>query len=231
MFAYFSTHLTTLYRTILYRTILYRTILYRTALLNLSRIHFSQALTVACLLLCYGGNSLAADKVSHQVELKTDLGTITLELFPDKAPETVKNFLRYCNEGFYAGTIFHRVIPGFVVQGGGMTFDFVKKDTREPVVNESDNGLRNRRGTVAMARLPAPDSATSQFFINLNNNTHLDAKKDEPGYTVFGRVVDGMDVVGKITEEPQGKYRPQAPDMPIRILSVTVSPLTEKYAN
>lgn len=195
-------------------------------------LRFSQTLAVTCLLLA-GNHSLAADQTSEKkatvsqspkVELKTDLGIITLELFPEKAPETVENFLRYCNDGFYAGTIFHRVIPGFVVQTGGMTFDYVKKETRDPVVNESQNGLRNRRGTVAMARLPDPDSATSQFFINLNNNTHLDATKDAPGYTVFGRVTDGMDVVKKITEEPQGKYRPQAPDMPIRILGVTVTP-------
>lgn len=195
-------------------------------------LRFSQTLAIACLLLA-GNHSLAADRASDKqatvsqspkVELTTDLGTITLELFPEKAPETVKNFLRYCNDGFYAGTIFHRVIPGFVVQAGGMTFDYVKKETRDPVVNESQNGLRNQRGTVAMARLPDPDSATSQFFINLNNNTHLDATKDAPGYTVFGRVTNGMDVIQKITEEPQGKYRPQAPDLPIRILGVTVTP-------
>ncbi|WP_439134956.1 peptidylprolyl isomerase [Pseudomaricurvus sp.] len=183
-----------------------------------------KTLVVSSLVFTFSCLTQAADNTAPEVELKTDLGTITLQLFPEKAPETVKNFLRYCNEGFYAGTIFHRVIPGFVAQAGGMTFDYVKKDTHEPVINESDNGLHNRRGTVAMARLPDPDSATSQFFINLNNNTHLDPTKDGPGYTVFAQVIDGMDVVQKITKEPQGKYRPQAPDLPIRILAVTVKP-------
>ncbi|WP_460853836.1 peptidylprolyl isomerase [Pseudomaricurvus hydrocarbonicus] len=169
-----------------------------------------------------GGAS--SEITARHVELKTDLGIILIELFPDKAPATVANFLRYCNDGFYVGTIFHRVIPGFVVQGGGMTFDFVKKETHDPVVNESNNGLKNRRGTLSMARLPDPDSATSQFFINLNRNRHLDPQKDQPGYTVFARVIEGMDVVDKMTEEPQGKYRAQAPDLPIRILAVTVKP-------
>ncbi len=156
--------------------------------------------------------------------LKTDLGDIVMELYPDKAPATVANFLQYAESGFYNGTIFHRVIPGFVAQAGGMTFDFVKKPTQEPVVNESHNGLRNHKGTVAMARLPDPDSATSQFFINLNRNPHLDAKKDQPGYTVFGKVINGMKVVKKIVKEPQGQYRdyPQAPNNPVRILSVTI---------
>lgn len=166
--------------------------------------------------------ALADGAGSPKVELKTDLGTITIELFDDQAPATVENFLRYCEDGFYAGTIFHRVIPGFVVQGGGLTFDYVKKETREPIINESDNGLLNLRGTLSMARLPDPDSATSQFFINLNDNAHLDTDGDKPGYAVFGRVISGMDVVDSITEEPQGKYRPQAPDLPIRILSVNI---------
>lgn len=164
----------------------------------------------------------AVTETAPQVELKTDLGTITIELFADQAPATVDNFLRYCRDGFYAGTVFHRVIPEFVVQGGGLTFDYMKKETREPVINESDNGLLNLRGTLSMARLPDPDSATSQFFINLNDNAHLDPRGDTPGYTVFGRVIGGMDVVDRITEQPQGKFRPQAPDLPIRILSVNI---------
>ncbi len=173
----------------------------------------------ACTAILLAGTGLANAESLPQVTLETDLGPIALELFPQKSPATVSNFLRYCQEGFYVGTIFHRVIPGFVVQGGGLTFDYVKKDTHEPVINESANGLRNRPGSVAMARLPDPDSATSQFFINLNHNTHLDPRQDAPGYTVFGQVVAGMDVVEKITLEPQGKYRPQAPDLPVRILS------------
>lgn len=157
-----------------------------------------------------------------QVEFKTDSGVITIELYPDKAPITVENFLRYCNDGFYTGTIFHRIVPGFVVQGGGLTFDYVKKTTREPIANESDNGLRNRRGTLSMARFSAPDSATSQFFINLVANTNLDPQNDQAGYAVFGKVIKGMEVVDNMTREPRGQYRPEAPDLPIRILSVTV---------
>ncbi|WP_193161083.1 peptidylprolyl isomerase [Microbulbifer hainanensis] len=155
------------------------------------------------------------------VELKTDLGTLQVELYPDKAPATVKNFLAYVDSGFYNGVIFHRVIPGFMAQTGGYTFDFQLKKTGEPVANESDNGLHNVRGTLAMARKNDPDSASSQFFINLVDNTRLDGEKDKPGYTVFGKVTEGMDVVDKITEEPRGLYRafPDAPNVPVRILN------------
>ncbi len=159
-----------------------------------------------------------------QVTFETDLGMIVIELFPKEAPVTVENFLRYANDGFYTGTIFHRVIPGFVVQGGGLTFDFMRKEPRAPIKNESDNGLKNYKGTLSMARLPDPDSATSQFFINLKHNKNLNAKKDELGYAVFGKVIDGMDVVMKITEEPRGKSKDQAPNLPIRILAVSVEP-------
>ena len=159
------------------------------------------------------------------VTFKTDNGSFTLELFADKAPKTVENFLSYCNDQFYVGTIFHRVIPGFVVQGGGLTFDYTRKDVKEAVINESANGLKNKRGTVAMARRADPDSATSQFFVNLRHNRHLNAKKNAAGYTVFGQVIDGMDTIESITEEPIGKYRPEAPDLPVRILSVTVHPV------
>lgn len=178
-------------------------------------------LSIAVLFLVSG--SVSAEE-KPRVTFETDLGPIVIELFPKKAPITVENFLRYSNDGFYAGTIFHRVIPGFVVQGGGLTFDFMRKETRAPIKNESDNGLKNRKGTLSMARLPDPDSATSQFFINLHNNTHLDTKKDEPGYAVFGKIVEGMDVVIKMTVEPQGKSKEQAPNLPIRILAVSVEP-------
>lgn len=156
-----------------------------------------------------------------EVELKTDLGTIRVALYADKAPATVENFLAYVDSGFYNGVIFHRVIPGFMAQTGGHTFDFQKKETREPVVNESDNGLSNERGTLAMARTSDPDSATSQFFINLVDNVRLDAKEDGPGYTVFGEVKAGMEVVEKIAAEPRGRYRsfPDAPNVPVRILT------------
>lgn len=177
-------------------------------------------------LLCLGLTLWAAPGVADEterprVQLETDMGEIMLELFPQKAPATVENFLQYVDEHFYAGTIFHRVVPGFVLQGGGLTYDFTPKDTRDPVVNESDNGLSNRPMTVAMARKSDPDSATSQFFINLNHNRSLDPSEDEPGYTVFGRVIEGEETVIEIVQQPRGQYDdyPQAPNTPIRILS------------
>jgi cyclophilin family peptidyl-prolyl cis-trans isomerase len=133
------------------------------------------------------------------VLISTTLGNIKVELYPDRAPETVKNFLDYVNAGYYDNTIFHRVIPGFVVQGGGLTPDMHDKweGQRPPIRNEASNGLKNDVGTIAMARTSAPDSATSQFFINVNRNTFLDkdTAQDGVGYTVFGRVVEGMHVV------------------------------------
>lgn len=160
----------------------------------------------------------AAD--NPKVRLKTDLGPIVLELFPEQAPATVENFLAYVDNNFYDGTIFHRVIPGFVAQGGGLTYDFTRKETRDPVINESNNGLKNAPMTIAMARHSDPDSATSQFFINLNHNPSLNATEDRPGYTVFGRVIDGHETVVKIVEEPRGNYsaHPEAPNTPVRIL-------------
>lgn len=156
-----------------------------------------------------------------RVALKTDLGTIVVALYPKEAPVTVANFLEYVDSKFYDGTIFHRVVPGFVVQGGGMTFDFVNKPTRDPIKNESANGLRNDYKTLAMARTARPDSASSQFYINLQNNNALDGTESKPGYTVFGIVVEGMDVVEKIAAEPRGMHRahPEAPDYAVRILS------------
>jgi peptidyl-prolyl cis-trans isomerase B (cyclophilin B) len=148
---------------------------------------------IACILLC--ANVLAADP---QVELKTNMGTITLELYSDKAPKTVENFLQYVRDGHYKGTIFHRVIPGFMIQGGGFNVDFVQKPTRAPVQNEAKNGLRNDAGTIAMARTSDPDSATAQFFINVNNNQALNFAPGNPGYAMFGNVIKGMDVVNKI---------------------------------
>lgn len=164
--------------------------------------------------------ALPAMAANPKVDLKTDLGTIRIELFTEKAPGTVKNFLGYVDSGFYDGVIFHRVIPGFMAQTGGLTFDFQKKETGEPIANESANGLRNTRGTLAMARHSDPNTATSQFFINLANNSHLDASEEKPGYTVFGKVIEGMEVVDKIAAEPQGLYRayPNAPNVPVRIL-------------
>ncbi len=138
--------------------------------------------------------------VEIMVVLETSLGTIKLELYPDKAPVTVQNFLGYVDEGFYDGTVFHRVIPNFMIQGGGMEPGMRQKKTRATIKNESGNGLANTRGTVAMARTSVPDSATAQFFINVADNGFLDKAKasDGVGYCVFAKVVAGMDVVEKI---------------------------------
>lgn len=161
------------------------------------------------------------NSTNPKVELRTDLGVIVIELFPKEAPLTVENFLTYIDKGFYNGTIFHRVIPGFVVQGGGLTYDFQQKPTLSPIKNESDNGLKNTMYTLSMARTSNPDSATSQFFINVNNNEHLDPKGGRPGYAVFAKVIEGEHVLQKIVKEPRGLYKqhPEAPNFPVRILS------------
>ena len=141
------------------------------------------------------------------VELETRLGTIVIELYPDKAPETVRNFLDYVDSGFYDDTIFHRVIPQFMIQGGGLNEDMRQKPAKAPIRNEADNGLKNETGTIAMARTAVPDSATSQFFINVKDNPFLDfqAKTQSGwGYCVFGRVIDGMEVVHEIEGVPTG---------------------------
>jgi cyclophilin family peptidyl-prolyl cis-trans isomerase len=151
--------------------------------------------------------SFAAAAASPQVELKTSLGAIVIELDPTKAPATVDNFLQYVKSGHYDGTIFHRVIPGFMVQGGGFTTEFKEKPTRKPVRNEASNGLQNEVGTVAMARTPDPHSATAQFFINVADNRSLNFRfptADGYGYAVFGKVVKGMDVVNRIVKAPTG---------------------------
>lgn len=156
--------------------------------------------------------------VSHPlVEFRTNLGTIELELYPDKAPRTVDNFLGYVREGFYDGTIFHRVVPNFVIQGGGFTRDMTKKDTDPPIENEADNGLRNLRGAICMARTNDPHSASSQFFINTKDNPPLDFRGKTPsgwGYAVFGKVVEGMDVVDVIEKVPTGRSGPYQ-DVPL----------------
>jgi len=133
------------------------------------------------------------------VKLETTMGNITIELNEQAAPVTVKNFLGYVEEGFYDGTIFHRVIPGFMIQGGGFTAEMVRKQTRSPIINEANNGLRNDRGTIAMARTSDPDSATAQFFINHRDNGPLNYVANvNPGYAVFGRITEGMEVVDAI---------------------------------
>jgi len=138
------------------------------------------------------------------VVFTTSLGEIQIELYPDKAPKSVENFLAYVDDGFYDGTVFHRVIPSFMIQGGGMTADMTRKSTRPPIENEADNGLENDIGSVAFARTQVKDSATSQFFINVKDNDSLNHGPGNDGYAVFGRVADGMDVVQKIVAVPTG---------------------------
>jgi peptidyl-prolyl cis-trans isomerase A (cyclophilin A) len=148
-------------------------------------------------------DTVSADK--PQVEFQTNRGVFVLELYPDKAPVSVANFLRYIELGFYDGTIFHRTIKNFVVQGGGLTVDMLQKSTYTPIVNESNNGLKNEPGTVAMARAFEPDSATSQFFINLTDNKFLNFYKPDPhyvGYAVFGKVIKGLQVLQNISAAP-----------------------------
>ena len=151
-----------------------------------------------------------------RVDLETSKGKIVLELYADKAPQTVKNFLAYVDAGFYDGTIFHRVIPDFMIQGGGFAAEMKKKRTQPPIQNEADNGVHNQRGTIAMARTSNPHSATAQFFINTKNNDSLNHKGKSPqgwGYTVFGRVAEGMDVVAAISGVKTGT-RGQFRDVP-----------------
>jgi len=161
-----------------------------------------------------------ADAANPVVEIKTSKGTIQVELFEKDAPLTVKNFLQYVDDKHYDGTIFHRVINDFMIQGGGLTKDMKEKKTREPIKNESSNGLENKRGTIAMARTPLPDSATSQFFINVVDNSFLDRKnaRDRVGYCVFGKVISGMDVVDKIKNVRTG--RGDVPTETIEIISI-----------
>jgi peptidyl-prolyl cis-trans isomerase B (cyclophilin B) len=158
-------------------------------------------LIVALAVFVVVGTSAAGDH--PKVVLETSKGKIVLELSADKAPQTVKNFLAYLDAGFYNNTIFHRVIPNFMIQGGGFTADMQKKQTRDPIRNEAGNGLLNRRGTIAMARTPNPHSATAQFFINTKDNDFLNHTGKTPqgwGYAVFGRVVEGMAVVDNISK-------------------------------
>ncbi len=169
-----------------------------------------------CLLaaLLFATHAYAADP---QVELKTNMGSIVIELNSDKAPKSVENFLQYVKDGHYKGTIFHRVIPNFMVQGGGFAADFAQKKTRAPIAIEANNGLRNDVGTVAMARTSDPNSATAQFFINHKNNDFLNHSAPTPqgwGYAVFGKVVKGMDVVNKIAAIPTGPRGPFPSDVP-----------------
>ncbi len=165
------------------------------------------------------------------ITLCTTMGDISIELDFDAAPITAQNFLQYARDDFYVGTIFHRVIDGFMVQGGGMDIDMVEKDTRETIINEADNGRENVPGTLAMARTSEPDSASSQFFINVAENGFLNHSSKTPqgwGYAVFGDVIEGMDVVENIksvTTATEGYHR----DVPVEIIEITAIQISEDY--
>lgn len=159
------------------------------------------------LLLTFSAVGFGENKAeSMQVKFITSEGDFVVQLYPKKAPKTVANFLKYVDEGFYNGTIFHRVIKHFMIQGGGFSQDFVKKATHKPIKNESNNGLRNAQGTISMARTNNIHSATAQFFINTKNNRQLDYRGGRHGYAVFGKVIKGYEVISKIENQSTGRY-------------------------
>lgn len=174
------------------------------------------------------GAATPALAAGERVRLSTSLGDIVVEVDRAKAPKTVGNFVQYVKDGHYNGTVFHRVIDGFMIQAGGMDAAMKEKPTRAPVPSESENGLLNLRGTLAMARTPDPNSATAQFFINVRDNAFLDRAnaRDGHGYTVFGKVVSGMDVVDKIRSVPTGRRGPHqdVPVTPVEIKQATLEP-------
>jgi len=171
-----------------------------------------------------GSQAIYAGQSNPKVQLATNLGNIVIELYPKEAPITVKNFLDYVDNHFYDETIFHRVVPGFIIQGGGLDTDFNPRKTREPIKNESSNGLKNDYQMVAMAntdiQAKGSEKASSQFFINLQSNTALNTNGKNLGYTVFGKVIEGMEIAEKISMEPRGMFAqfPEAPNNPIKIL-------------
>ena len=188
----------------------------------------SQFLVLCAALILFTGCNAMSESKNPVVTLETTKGNITIELYPEKAPETVANFIQYVQDGFYDGTIFHRVIPNFMVQGGGFTDDMSEKSTREPIKNEANNGLANENGTIAMARTPNPHSASSQFFINVKDNAFLDFQNETPngwGYCVFGKVSEGMDVVNSIVAVPTGNHgmHQDVPVEPIIIMKASVA--------
>lgn len=164
----------------------------------------------------------AAHAANPLVEMHTTLGSVTVELYPDKAPKTVENFLQYVKDGHYSGTIFHRVIPGFMIQGGGFDKPMLQKRTRAPIENEAANGLKNTAGTLAMARTADPHSASAQFFVNVADNDFLNFRSPTPqnyGYAVFGKVVKGMEVVEKISRAPTGTIGSYS-DVPVQAIVI-----------
>ena len=182
------------------------------------------------LILAASSNVFAANP---KVRMETTKGVVIIELHPDKAPKTVENFLRYASEGKYDGTIFHRVITRFMNQGGGFTPDFKKVETFAPIKNEADNGLKNKRGTIAMARTGDPHSATNQFFINTIDNSFLDHSSKTPrgwGYCVFGTVVDGMEVMDRIAKVPTGAGGPFQKDVPSEEILINKVSVIEEAA-
>ncbi|WP_127960105.1 peptidylprolyl isomerase A [Serratia microhaemolytica] len=187
---------------------------------------FKQTLIAAITFCSLACATVAFAAGETRVMLTTSLGDIELQLDSEKAPISSKNFVDYVNSGYYNNTIFHRVIPGFMVQGGGFNAEMQQKVTQSPIKNEADNGLRNLRGTIAMARTANKDSATSQFFINVADNAFLDHGQRDFGYAVFGKVVKGIDVVDKIAQAPTGSRGPHqnVPKTPIVILSAKVLP-------
>ena len=181
----------------------------------------------AALAIVLAAGTARAEGTNPMVLISTSMGDIKVELNEAKAPMTVKNFLSYVNDKFYDGTIFHRVIPSFMIQGGGMDKDMKEKTTKPPIKNEAGNGLKNDTGTLAMARTGVVDSATAQFFINVKDNAFLNHRDETPGgfgYAVFGKVVDGMDVVQKIEQVATGSKGPHqnVPNEPVIIKSITV---------
>jgi cyclophilin family peptidyl-prolyl cis-trans isomerase len=197
--------------------------------MNLKKISLL-ARTVIASLAIYSVANLALAETAPQVKFATTAGDFVVEVYPDKAPKTVENFLQYVKDKHYDGTIFHRVIPNFMVQGGGFDAKYVQKPTRAPVVHEGREALekggpRNLTGTLAMARTNDPQSASSQFFINVKDNAFLDPSAQAPGYTVFGKVISGMDVVEKIKLTPTGAGGPfptDVPKTPILVNSATL---------
>ena len=194
-----------------------------TSKLNFFRIVW-KVLFASSMLLGAAG-ALSEEKGNPVVLMKTTDGDITIELFADKSPVTVENFLSYVDDGYYDGTVFHRVIPNFMIQGGGFTETLKEKSTKEPIVNESKNKLHNTRGTLAMARTNDPDSATAQFFINQRSNLRLDWSPGKDGYTVFGEVLEGMQVVDIIALSDTGPARAMTARGPNVFQDVPVKPI------
>ena len=192
------------------------------------RTFITQAVMTLALITTLPGCNAMTQSKNPTVTIETNMGQIVLELYPDKAPKTVENFISYVKDGHYDGTIFHRVIPNFMIQGGGMTEDMQEKPTRAPIENEAGNGLKNDEGAIAMARTSDPNSATSQFFINVKNNDFLNYSAPTPqgwGYCVFGKVTTGMDIVHKIEKVQTGNRlgHQDVPLDPVIMTKVSVS--------